>query len=43
MLFQKNMNTDTLTKQIKESFLRRAEEVKKLPDGTDEQIIDYFL
>ena len=43
VLFQKNANTDTVTRQIKENFLRKAEDQKKLPDGTDEQIIDYFL
>ena len=43
VLFQKNANTDTVTKQIKEGFLRRSEDHKKLPDGTDEQIVDYFL
>ena len=43
VLFQKNANTDTLTRQIRENFLRKAEDSKKLPDGTDQQIIDYFL
>ena len=43
VLFQKNANTDTVTRQIRESFLRKAEDYKKLPDGTDQQIIDYFL
>ena len=43
VLFQKNAYTDTVTKQIKEAFLRRCEDHKKLPYGTDEQIVDYFL
>lgn len=36
VLFQKNANTDTVTKQIKDNFLKRSEDAKKLPDGTDE-------